>query len=369
MFPLGRGLSSLIPNSDTDAEELLERLDSTGEPPAATKNAKKKVSIVEEFEEIEKIQSEPMPQPPLVTPLTFPDLAAKDKPTAGWAKHEEKVYHIPLTEIMVNPFQPRRTFDAVELAELAQSIEQYGILQPLVVRRVDKGYELIAGERRLRAAMQLGWKKVPCVVRREVDSDRSQLELALLENIQRQQLNPIDEAAAYRRLTDEYGMSQDEIAARLGKSRVSVANSVRMLHLPEEVKTGLIEGKITSGHARAILMIPDEEKQIRFYHHLVQEGLTVRKAEVRARRIQRSMKVFSPTHLGSQRSLMARRYSAPLEEKYGFNARIIFTDAMNKFQIMFTAHSKDELEELVRMLLNKGQSTHNRDLETGEEKE
>ena len=176
----------------------------------------------------------------------------------------------------------------------------------------------------------------------------------MLENIQRQDLNPVDEALAYKQLREEYGMSQEEIADRLGKSRVAVTNSIRMLALPGEVQQGLIEGKITAGHARTILMIPDREKQITFYHHIIQEGLTVRKAEVRARRIQRTFKTHSPTHLKSSRSLLARKYSVPLEQKYGFAAKIQLDEEVNKFEIKFVAHSEKELTELVSRLLNEG---------------
>jgi ParB family chromosome partitioning protein len=343
--PTPEKAETIIVEDDDDAEETI-------------------VTPTEPEEEVETEAPPVIPAAPVEVeeaanePVEADEVATKEAVPAAWEKHEEKIQHIPIGDIQTNPLQPRTSFDPVGLDELAHSIQQYGILQPLVVRRLEdgKGYELIAGERRLRAAKQLGWERVPCVVRSDVKSDRSRLELALLENIQRKDLNPIDEALAYKKLTDEYGMSQDEIAARLGKSRVAVTNSVRMLALPAEIQRGLIDGKITSGHARTILMIPDTEKQMKFYQHIVDEGLTVRKAEVRARRIQRAMRVYGPGHLKSSRTLMARTYSVPLEQKYGFSTKVRYDEPKNKFEIVFIAHNEGELKELVARLMNEGQT-------------
>ncbi|MBI3251474.1 MAG: ParB/RepB/Spo0J family partition protein [Candidatus Andersenbacteria bacterium] len=274
---------------------------------------------------------------------------------SGWDKHEQSVEHIAIGDIKINPLQPRRTFDPQELEELAQSISQHGILQPLVVRRLshNEGFELIAGERRLRAAKKLGWERVPCVVRKDVKSDQSRLVFALIENIQRQNLDPIEEALAYKQLNEEYGLTHEEIGQRMGKSRVAVTNIVRILQLPAEIQRGLTEGKITVGHAKAILMVPDEEKQIKFYHHLLDEGLTVRKAEVRARRIQRTMNLHDPLRQRGKfgKHPLALKYTPALEERYGFDAKIGYVDNQNKFEILFWAHNETEVEDLVGKLL------------------
>lgn len=378
---------------------------------ASSSNVKKRINVVEESTEpeTESIPAEPeavpVPEKPLVTPLTIdqtqpkaptlsesddtvieePKLPAEPQPApqptptpdkesntsaapAGspqaWQRHEDKVQYLPIGGIKINPLQPRREFDPIEMDELARSIQYHGILQPLVVRRTADGFELISGERRLRAAKSIGWDKVPCVVRNDVGSDRSRLELALIENIQRKDLNPIEEAMAFKQLTDEYGMSHEEIGQRVGMSRVAVTNTVRMLQLPDDIQIGLAEGKITSGHARAILMIPDGEKQSRFYRHLVEEGLTVRKAELRARRIQRVLKVSDPLRIKLKGKLaQALKYNGPLEDTYGFGANIRFMETKNRFEVVFTAHSEPELEELCDRLLKGKKKLKDKSLE------
>jgi len=278
----------------------------------------------------------------------------KDDDSDAWDKHEEKVIHVPVGDIQLNPNQPRRQFDPHELQELVDSIEQHGILQPLVVKRVAKNaYELIAGERRLRAAQQLEWERVPCVVRVEVQGTESSLVYALIENLQREDLNPVEVAHAYEQLNKEFGMTHEEIGVAMGTSRVRITNVMRVLQLPAEIQRGLSEGKITSGHAKAILMIPDPEKQIRFYHHLVDEGLTVRKAEVRARRIQRAMKVDDPMrHKGRRgRHELSVKFRPFLEDRYGFNADVKFLDAKNRFEVIFRAYNDAEVKQLIDRLL------------------
>ncbi len=269
-----------------------------------------------------------------------------------WDRHEDEVHHVEVNEIDINPSQPRRKFDPMEMEELTRSVEQHGILQPLVVRRTEDGYELVAGERRLRAAKELQWDRVPCVIRRGVGSDAARLELALIENIQREDLNPVEEAMAYRQLNEEYGMTHEEIGVRVGRSRVGVTNTIRVLQLPPEIQKGMVDGKITGGHARAILMIPDEQKQVRFYRHLVEEGLTVRKAETRARRIQRAMEIDDPMRRKRRgRSAFEAKQSALLEDRYGYDARVYFDEIKNRYEVNFKCHSNEELRELMGRLL------------------
>lgn len=276
-----------------------------------------------------------------------------DKPASGniWDKHEGDVQHVKVGEIGINPNQPRRRFDKVDMEELKKSIAQHGILQPLVVRRTDEGFELVAGERRLRAAKDLGWEKVPCVIRRDVTSGASRLELALIENIQREDLNPVEEALAYKQLNEEYGMTHEEIGERVGRSRVGITNIIRVLQLPEEIQRGLIDNKISPGHAKAILMIPDEEKQLRFYRHLVEEGLTVRKAETRARRIQRTMRLDDPMRRKRKgRTAFEMKYSGVLEDRYGFDAKVRFDEHKNRYEVVFRCFNKDEIDQLLGRL-------------------
>lgn len=409
MSPLGRGLASLIPRrSEEEVGKTIERIDS--------------LEMVEEEIEITPT-TPPMPEKPKVTPLdpaiflpadqplvdkvhkrtflTVKQLAddAVDEPlqrkvksekvkveektevvkeepevvskpafaeaSAGkWDTHEEKVVQIPIGDIQINPYQPRRAFDEAEMQELVDSIDEHGILQPLVVRRVAPNrYELIAGERRLRAAKQLKWEKVPCVVKVEVAGQEKTLVYALIENLQREDLNPLEEALAYERLNKEFGMTHEEIGEAMGSSRVRITNAMRVLQLPAEIQRGLAEGKITEGHAKAILMIPDPEKQIRFYQHLVEEGLTVRKAEVRARRIQRAMKVDDPMrHKGRRgRHALSVKYRPYLEERYGFNADVKYIEQKNRYEVVFRAYNDGEVQELLDRLLGKAPLPENVD--------
>lgn len=190
--------------------------------------------------------------------------------------------------IVPNPEQPRTSFDEEALEELAASVREHGILQPLIVSRVvaEDGavtYQLVAGERRLLAARRAGLVRVPVVVRETAPRDL--LELALVENLQRADLGPLETAQAYRRLADEYGLTQEEIARRAGKSRVAVANVMRLLALPETVKAGLAGGAITEGHARALLGLPDTAAQARLYAEVTAQSLTVRETEEMVRRL------------------------------------------------------------------------------------
>lgn len=275
----------------------------------------------------------------------------------------EEVRYVALGDVVPNPYQPRREFDEQELEELSQSLDQHGMMQPLVVMEAGDGtYQLLAGERRLRAAKKLGWDEIPVVMRSGVTGDRHRLELALTENVQRQNLNPIEEALGYQQLNEEFGMSHEEIGQRVGRSRVAITNVLRVLQLPAEIQRGLIEGRISIGHAKAILMIPDEEKQLRFYHHVLEEGLTVRKTENRARNIQRQMNLNDPLRKKTRgRPQLALRYDGPLQERYGHNVRINFSHTKNRFEVIFNAYTEDEVTELVEKLLGERELEQNVD--------
>ncbi len=389
---LGRGLASLIPKGEESAEDVLERIDRGDDldaaGPAVAKalpgrqagkaGKSKKIAIQEEEADtsgaVEAASESDLPPKPLVTPLTIDPTSLPEEPGASRGaaqmaddeKVEGRLLSVSLDDIVRNPQQPRRHFDPAQMDELARSLDVYGLVQPIVVRELAKGkYELIAGERRLRAAQQLKWERIPCVVREGEATDRSKLELSLLENLQRRDLNPIEEAIAFKQLTTDYGMGQDEIAERLGRSRVAVTNSIRMLNLPAEVQQGLIEEKIGEGHARAILMVPSDEKRVRFYRKLVEEKLTVRKAEVRARRIQRKLaeEGDEENQLRSDRTRMSRLYTAPLEQRFGYTTKITFDKGKGKFEITFVCHSIGEVEELVSQLMKSGTATPIDDLD------
>ena len=193
------------------------------------------------------------------------------------------VIEIDVNQIIANPHQPRKQFDDEKMENLAQSIKIHGIIQPLIVSKKGNQYELIAGERRFQAAKRLGLKKVPVIVR-EAD-EMQKLELAIVENVQRHDLNPIEEGKAYQKLIDEFQMGQEEVAQKMGKSRSLVANKIRLLNLPVEIQKGLIEGKITEGHAKAILSVDNPEKQRALYELILKSNLTVRQIENKTQEI------------------------------------------------------------------------------------
>jgi len=203
------------------------------------------------------------------------------------------VYWVEVEKIRPNPFQPRREFDEIKLGELSESIKQYGILQPLVVVRVERAvetgtvvdYELIAGERRLRAAKLAGLAHVPVVIRDE-PADKVKLELALIENVQREDLNPLDRARAFKQLMDEFNLTQKDVGIRVGKSREFVANTLRMLSLPEYIQKAITENRINEGHTRPLLMLAEKpEEQEMLFNDIYFKRMTVRDAERAARRI------------------------------------------------------------------------------------
>ncbi|MBN1320186.1 MAG: ParB/RepB/Spo0J family partition protein [Thermoleophilia bacterium] len=202
---------------------------------------------------------------------------------SGGAAASAGVIDLPVNAIRRNPRQPRRAFDAATLDELATSISAVGVVQPVIVRQVDDGYELIAGERRWRAAQKAGFTAVPAIVR--TASDVESLELALVENVVRQQLNPVDEAFALRVLLEDLGVTQESLAARVGKSRSAIANKIRLLDLPSAVQDLLTSGSLSEGHGRALLGLSERGRQLQLARRIVEKGLSVRQVEEEVRRL------------------------------------------------------------------------------------
>jgi ParB family transcriptional regulator, chromosome partitioning protein len=212
-----------------------------------------------------------------------------------------------------NAQQPRLTMDDAKLQELAASIRTHGIIQPILVRRVGNAYRIIAGERRWRAAQRAGLHKVPVVVRAADTSERELLEIATIENVQRENLNPIDEARAYGRLADEFGLTQEEIAAVVGKERSSVANSIRLLKLADEVREQLIAGHLSAGHARALLALPDHAAQRQAARDVIARRLSVRETEALVKRVGLQGPVVSP-----KRAALSDVHTRAAEDKMHF---------------------------------------------------
>ena len=206
------------------------------------------------------------------TIATTTDIRVKNRPLIG-SKNE-----IEINEIEINPFQPRVTFDQEKLHELASSIEKLGIIQPITVRKLkNTKYQLISGERRFRASQLIGLKTIPAFIR--VANDQEMLEMALVENIQRENLNPIEVALSYQRLIDEIKLTQEQCSERVGKKRTTVTNFLRLLKLPSEIQKGLSEGKISTGHARALISVKNSENQLNIFHDTIANGYSVREVE------------------------------------------------------------------------------------------
>ncbi len=193
------------------------------------------------------------------------------------ARTSDQFFYCGIEEITPNPYQPRHNVRDKAFEELVQSIRERGVLQPLLVRSADEGYQLIAGERRWRAAQMAGLQRVPVVIKESAEPES--FELALIENIQRKDLNPIEEGAAYRRLKQEFNLSQQDIAKKIGKDRSTVANMIRLLKLPDRVRTDLVDGVLSMGHARALLALPSSAAQLQARNSIIKKGLSVRDTE------------------------------------------------------------------------------------------
>lgn len=188
-----------------------------------------------------------------------------------------RINELTIDEIEPNPYQPRREFDQDALTELAQSIKEHGVIQPISVRRVQNQYQLVAGERRLRAAKLAGLSTIPAV-EKEYD-DQKMMEIALIENIQREDLNPIEEALAYKSLMDQFGLTQEDVSNKVGKSRSAIANTIRLLHLPQEIQEYVSRETLSMGHARSLLGLSTEEEMLEVCATCIQQGMTVRQLE------------------------------------------------------------------------------------------
>lgn len=264
---------------------------------------------------------------------------------------KENVFYVEVDKIKPNQNQPRRDFDEGSLKELASSVKEYGVLQPLIVTRVEKElgrgkdveYELIAGERRLRAAQMAGLPHVPVVIRES--SGKEKLEVSLVENIQRADLNPVEEALAFKRLAAEFGLTQKDIAVRVSKSREAVANTIRLLDLPMEIQKAIEAGKISAGHAKAILMVPNPEKQRAFYQFILDNRLNVRAAEETAGR-------FGNVQTRPRKAVILdpqlKNFQQKLEEILG--TKITIQNQGNGGKLIIKFYSSEDLEQIIKKI-------------------
>ncbi len=264
----------------------------------------------------------------------------------------DSIIRLSVLMIKPNPFQPRTNFDRAALEELKQSILANGLIQPVTVRSTPDGnYELISGERRLRAFRELGFAEIPAYVM-TVTSDEVMLAMALIENIQRERLNPIEEGLAYKRLMEECELTQEEIAERVGKNRSTIANSIRLLKLPEIIRTALIEDEISVGHARALINLPSETLQLSAYERTVKDGLSVRKVEELVKKLGRpSTQIHHPKAAEKPKP----KSSAVLSSIEDYLRRLLATKVTcsqkndGTGEIVLEFYSNDELERLIEL--------------------
>ncbi|MDP2043720.1 MAG: ParB/RepB/Spo0J family partition protein [Candidatus Omnitrophota bacterium] len=260
------------------------------------------------------------------------------------AAHKEEIIYVQSGQIKPNPFQPREDFNQQNIEELAQSIKEKGIIQPLLVRRRGDNYELIAGERRLRAANSLGLKEIPIIVRDVTDQDS--LELALIENIQREDLNPIEEAHAYQHLIDKFKVTQEKISEVLGKARVTITNTLRLLKLPHEIQEEMKKGRISFAHGRALLEIEDANHQRSLAQEIIAKGLSVRELES-------LIKTSRPKSLKRKIGQGQREpIVAVLEEQlqHALATKVRISKRKKRGHINIEFYSQEDLERIVKVI-------------------
>ena len=281
-------------------------------------------------------------------------------------KIKEAVFLIEVDKIRPNPFQPRKVVHDDSLFELAQSIRKFGILQPLVVQKkeivkedgIEVYYELIAGHRRLEAAKMIGLERVPALIK-DLNQKKEQLEIAVIENLQRENLSPIEVARAFARLIDEFGMTQREIALRIGKSRQAIANALRLLQLPEEAQKALEEKKISETHARILLSLENEEDQKFLLEKIIEGNLTTRQAQLLAQKLIKKeveKKVFPQVKKEeraiSPQNTFLKEIERHLEEALGWNVSVL-PKGKEGCQIIFNFSSKEDLKSFLRRLFER----------------
>ena len=271
-----------------------------------------------------------------ITPTNKKTTTAEE-PASG-----DSVRYIKTFDIMPNENQPRKTFDEEKLQDLANSILEHGVIQPIILRKKGKSYEIVAGERRWRAAIKAGLTEVPCLVR-ELDEEQNML-IAIIENMQREDLNPIEEAEGISRMVETFGMTQDAVSKSLGKSRPYITNSLRLLKLPDYVRDLVSEGKLSAAHGRTVITIEDEEARKKLCDKIVREGLSVRETEKLA------AEIGKPKKKPVKKTKNANVAKVERELKDALGTKVNINQKGNKGKIEIEYFSKDELERLLEML-------------------
>jgi len=261
-----------------------------------------------------------------------------------------KVADIPLDKIISNKHQPRQEFNEIAMEELRQSIKQHGIIQPITVRECEEGFELIAGERRLKASKDIGLEKIPAYVL-PIQTEVEMLGLALIENVQREDLNPIEEAEAYLMLAEKFDLPHREVAKSVGKSRTTITNTLRLLDLPDQIKKNLRSGNLKAGHARPLLKIDDPELQIKLWNKIKKKNLSVRDVEKLARNFKNKKKSSPPKKTGKKKK---PTYIREFEERamHSIDAKVRVKGTENKGKLEIEYYSSDDLNRLMELFEN-----------------
>ncbi len=258
------------------------------------------------------------------------------------------VLEIKINDIDPNSRQPRKTFDQERLEALADSIKEHGVVQPIIVKTEGSRYVIVAGERRWRAAKLAGLKTIPAIVK-DISS-REVMEIALIENLQREDLNPVEEAEAYQKLIEEYSLTQEEVAKIVGKSRVAIANSVRLLNLSSEITDMIVDGRLTSGHARTLITISDKEKQKSLANRIVEKGLNVREAEKLASLEGKKQKKNQKQKAVNK--ITAEMYSLEEKLRSAYGTKVSIFRSKEKGKITIEYYSKEEFDRIIDIMLN-----------------
>ena len=268
----------------------------------------------------------------------IPDISATDDQQGDY-------FYCQVSRIRPNRYQPRKNFKDEELASLSASIKEQGIIQPLLIRKLEDGYELVAGERRLRAAKLAGYRDVPCVIRDL--NEKQSLEMSLVENIQRENLNPMEEADAYHRLISEFDLTQEEAAIRVGKSRPAVANFLRLRQLPKMIKESIVDNVLSMGHARALLGISNKTQQSAVWRAVVSKGLSVRETESLVNRLKKDAGGVRKRKEGAD-EIYFTNISEELSRNFGTKVQIHRRGKKGKVEIEF--YSDEDLDRLLQLL-------------------
>ncbi len=261
---------------------------------------------------------------------------------------ENGISYININDIKPNEGQPRKTFDEEKIGELADSIQEHGLIQPIVLRKADKGYEIVAGERRWRACRKAGLKEVPCIIKELTDEEN--MLIAIIENMQREDLNPIEEAEGLNQMIVTYGLTQAEVSKSVGKSRPYITNALRLLKLPEEVRNMVSNGELSSGHARAIAGVSGKAAQIKIAEKIVKEGLSVRDTEKLIKEADAPAK--RPAKRKAEKNADVKRVEDDLKAVLGTRVNLAQSGKKGKIEIEY--YSREELERLIELLKTLG---------------